>query len=940
MGTGEQYLFPYTPEVWQALLNNPAQTEKRLAPCLRGAEFKTVEWKRLTEQDYDPVNDPAFSQATGFLKANGENAYRVWGMLFDLDDYAEGVIGPHPSEIQQRVREVLGDVHHVIWTSYSNGIHKATKTQQAWAEPDNRSLWRYRVYIPFAYAMVPNAVHFESGTLEQSHRALVKAVATKVFPGWAAEDQNEDVRLGYMPTSNPTPGAPTPAYWFLMGSEGFFDPLGPNAPQLSDGERELLEKAGGLRRSLGPITEEPDQTGWTSREEALANIQSYLSTIDDKSIPESQRHNKLLQLGTMFAWDFWLDRETTLALMDHVFRVKFQGTTDGRNYFKEKNDIWARARGSIGRVQQIDGDGRPKDPGCKRRRERKDKEEWVDFAAKARRTNKGSSGALKAESLYRCLVPAKSGSFVLKTEDPGLVFRQAADCIGTRAGEEGLDNDFLSLFNTLLRPCWEHNKPSEEFGEDTASFPSEDELKSIMLTACQKGENNRKQNTKKAFDPLVDKEYHRALRETDKGKVIVCNYNTATILMYKPKRFGKLTYNSFARKFYYEGPCELTTEPGEPLKDADYTRLAQFVDERFFYNIPSVKSFREHAQAAAFANSFDPLCDYVRNLPAWDGNDRVGQLVNGLNVASDRNMAYKMFKKWLIGGVARALCTSSEGVENHQILVLSGEQGDGKTDFFKALSPEPSWHDKMDTSVQDKDTYLKLQGRWIVELDELSSLEKSGREAMKSFITSPVDTFRPPYGYDTVSFPRRCILGGTTNEPDFLTDPTGNRRYWVIKVGEQPLTSSVRVFLDAHRDQLWAQAKAAYDAGEAWWQNREEQKENERYLAESGFVRENTSAAFLSDLLENRTYVSLLEVRNMIENSGTTLRVSDRALRDFLKHEFEPQGTPVRNYRWADHMGQAKVAKRMRVWARKGAPRLPDGGTDPYNLQQPNFNVN
>jgi predicted P-loop ATPase len=57
---------------------------------------------------------------------------------------------------------------------------------------------------------------------------------------------------------------------------------------------------------------------------------------------------------------------------------------------------------------------------------------------------------------------------------------------------------------------------------------------------------------------------------------------------------------------------------------------------------------------------------------------------------------------------------------------------------------------------------------------------------------------------------RQTVFVGTTNQDQFLTDPTGNRRFLVIRVGEEVNV----IWIDANRDQLWAEAYAAYAAGE------------------------------------------------------------------------------------------------------------------------------
>ena len=89
---------------------------------------------------------------------------------------------------------------------------------------------------------------------------------------------------------------------------------------------------------------------------------------------------------------------------------------------------------------------------------------------------------------------------------------------------------------------------------------------------------------------------------------------------------------------------------------------------------------------------------------------------------------------------------------------------------------------------------------------------KSAVERIKGFIARSSDHYRPSYGRNSQDFPRGCIFIGSTNATEYLPDTTGNRRWWPVTVGD--------IKLDALRQdapQLWAEAVAAYKAGEDWW---------------------------------------------------------------------------------------------------------------------------
>ena len=79
-----------------------------------------------------------------------------------------------------------------------------------------------------------------------------------------------------------------------------------------------------------------------------------------------------------------------------------------------------------------------------------------------------------------------------------------------------------------------------------------------------------------------------------------------------------------------------------------------------------------------------------------------------------------------------------------------------------------------------------LHRSWICELAELEAItSKKMAGEIKSFLSQEKDVFRVPYGKVTEEFPRRGIIVGSTNRHDgFLVDETGNRRFWIIRLGE------------------------------------------------------------------------------------------------------------------------------------------------------------
>jgi predicted P-loop ATPase len=135
------------------------------------------------------------------------------------------------------------------------------------------------------------------------------------------------------------------------------------------------------------------------------------------------------------------------------------------------------------------------------------------------------------------------------------------------------------------------------------------------------------------------------------------------------------------------------------------------------------------------------------------------------------------------------------------------------------------------------DAIRHLQGKWLVELAELAPSRKSEAEDLKAFLSGAVDRVRLPYARFDESFPRQCVFVGTTNDDQFLRDATGGRRFWPVAVGQVIDVEA----LASERDQLFAEAVAAYDAGEPWWLDRDFEAEHARPVQEA--ARESDSWA-------------------------------------------------------------------------------------------------
>jgi hypothetical protein len=199
-----------------------------------------------------------------------------------------------------------------------------------------------------------------------------------------------------------------------------------------------------------------------------------------------------------------------------------------------------------------------------------------------------------------------------------------------------------------------------------------------------------------------------------------------------------------------------------------------------------------------------------------------------------------------------------------------------KSTFWQTLAGEAWFTDNL-SEANEKDEKLKLRRYWILEFSEFETAYKRKEvEQLKAFLSSRIDSLRRPYGRAIEDFPRTSIFVGSTNRQEFLHDPTGERRYWVIPVSK---TIPIKL-IEKERDQIWAAAVAAYKAGEQWWLTREE----DVLLAEANksWQSSDTWETSILSYLQNKSVTTVSELLTKIigldlaqQKKAEQMRVSD-----------------------------------------------------------------
>lgn len=222
----------------------------------------------------------------------------------------------------------------------------------------------------------------------------------------------------------------------------------------------------------------------------------------------------------------------------------------------------------------------------------------------------------------------------------------------------------------------------------------------------------------------------------------------------------------------------------------------------------------------ASLNPYNPISEWIMSK-SWDGIDRLQAMYDTVVTPDHYQKEHKelFLRKWFISFIAAM--EEPKGVFSKGVLIFQGEQSIGKTSWFKKLLPPPIDEYFLEGATLDptsKDSIARVTSHAIVELGEADSTMKKDVAAIKAFLTSNKDVFRPSYGRVDNRLPRRTVFCASVNDHEYLVDPTGNSRFWTIPV------ESINYKHDIDMQQFWAQIRTYYKAGEIWWLQQDEEQ--------------------------------------------------------------------------------------------------------------------
>lgn len=247
----------------------------------------------------------------------------------------------------------------------------------------------------------------------------------------------------------------------------------------------------------------------------------------------------------------------------------------------------------------------------------------------------------------------------------------------------------------------------------------------------------------------------------------------------------------------------------ERWQDKDDSKAREYVEAK--YKLYNDKKLDDAFRIIFAEREYHPIKQIIEAVK-WDGVPRIKELfikwLKCENTAYTREVTRLVFA----GGIHRLY---NPGCKFDDVCVLVGtSQGEGKSTFTRWLALQDNFFTEV-TEIDGQKGMEAIEGAWICEMSELLAVTRAKEvEAVKSYITKLVDRYRKPYDRRIADYKRQCVFIGTTNKEQFLTDKTGNRRWYPLKV------NSIGYDLFDHEEEIrqdiiqcWAEAKALYDNG-------------------------------------------------------------------------------------------------------------------------------
>ncbi|WEQ51550.1 virulence-associated E family protein [Komagataeibacter oboediens] len=267
------------------------------------------------------------------------------------------------------------------------------------------------------------------------------------------------------------------------------------------------------------------------------------------------------------------------------------------------------------------------------------------------------------------------------------------------------------------------------------------------------------------------------------GRVVPSLSNCLVLLGHDARLRGMVAWDEFSCRHIitrappppYAGAPDLPGPYPRGMEDVDVGLVQAYLQRA--YDLPVGRAVADQAcRTVAGMCRTHPVREWLDGL-RWDGVPRLDTWLHSALGCTPDAYHGAVGTRFLCAAVRRV---RQPGCKFDYVPVLEGRQGMGKSRLLSTLFGAAWFKDDLPRDLGEKDAAQGLLGVWGVEMAELQALGRSTLRDAKAFFSRQHDRYRPTYGAFEVSRPRQCVFAGTTNEAEYLTDPTGNRRYWPI----------------------------------------------------------------------------------------------------------------------------------------------------------------
>lgn len=292
-------------------------------------------------------------------------------------------------------------------------------------------------------------------------------------------------------------------------------------------------------------------------------------------------------------------------------------------------------------------------------------------------------------------------------------------------------------------------------------------------------------------------------------------HNLILILRNDPQYKGRIRLNELTNQLNIDG---------KDADDAAVVRIKASLEKNYIQEKVPTSDVSDAMGVIGAENAFHPVREYLNSLK-WDRFNRIKTALTDYFGVAPSPYAEAVARSFFVSAVARIF---KPGCQVDTMVVFEGAQGGYKSTALQTLFSS-EFHSEVIANIQDKDFYQNLRGKWCMEFGELTPFRKADASHLKQIITARYDNYRASYARFNRDYPRQNIFAGTTNENNYLIDPTGARRFLPVVCGSIDIAA-----LKTDRNLLWAEAVHLFNSGADWWNiPNAEQEQEDRYQADS-----------------------------------------------------------------------------------------------------------